>query len=492
MNGIGQALRFTRGLRFRLAFSYVFFFTILLVVLGVVFRQTLIATFQSQMLSVLDEEWGAAKGYLRTGEAGPDWVFDREDPDESFAVNRIRRVYLLADPEGHALERSAIYDSIGLDSPAEIKAVLASGKPATRVRKDKTGIPYLIRSGLMIDERHNRYYLAIGRAVDYNDKVVRNFTLNYFSLVPVVIVLTGVLGWFLAGRALEPVNSVAETAQRITHSNLDMQIPPRRVGDELDRLIEAFNHMMTRLNLSFEQVRRFSTDVSHELRTPLTVVRGQLEVALFTAETVEQYREAMVNALEDVDRLSNIVRALLMLSQAETGQLLLQKTQLDFADLLRDQVDQYQIPAEAQGVELTAELPPTCSIRGDKIQLERLVSNLLGNAIKYTPAGGRVVARLHGETEWVKFTVEDTGVGISPDHLPHIFDRFYRVPSADPEKGLGLGLSFVTWIVKAHGGTVAVESELHKGTRFTVSLPAGPLDLEIRESPALPLSEQVH
>jgi signal transduction histidine kinase len=266
----------------------------------------------------------------------------------------------------------------------------------------------------------------------------------------------------------------------------------RRAGDELDRLIEAFNHMMTRLNLSFEQVRQFSTDVSHELRTPLTVVRGQLEVALFTATTTEQYREAMVNALEDVDRLSNIVRALLMLSQAETGQLLLQRTQLDFAELLRDQVDQYQIPAEAQGVDLTAELPPTCIIHGDKIQLERLVSNLLGNAIKYTPAGGKVVARLHGEAGSVKFTVEDSGVGISPDHLPHIFDRFYRVPSADPEKGLGLGLSFVTWIVKAHEGTITVESEPHKGTRFTVTLPAGPVDLEIRPSPAVPLSEQVH
>jgi signal transduction histidine kinase len=131
-------------------------------------------------------------------------------------------------------------------------------------------------------------------------------------------------------------------------------------------------------------------------------------------------------------------------------------------------------------------------IHGDKIQLERLVSNLLGNAIKYTPAGGRVVARLCGEAGWANFTVEDTGVGISPDHLPHIFDRFYRVPSADPEKGLGLGLSFVSWIVKAHGGVVTVESEPGKGTRFTVALPAGPMDLEPRESPALPVSEQVH
>src|SRR5580658_1839330 len=486
----GKALGWTRGLRFRLALSYVIFFSILLVLLGMLFRQILSGTFQSQMENVLDEEWGAAKGYLRTGPEGPDWVFDEKDPDESFTVRRVQRVYMLADTQGHALQHSEIYDSLGIDSPSEIRSILESGKPAIRVRKDPSGVPFMIRSGLWVDHDGHKYYLAIGRALDYNDKVIRNFTLDYFAWVPLVIVLSGVLGWFLAGRALEPVNSVADAAQRITHSNLDVQIPARNTGDELDRMIEAFNHMMTRLNHSFEQIRQFSTDVSHELRTPLTVIRGQLEVALFTAQAVEQYREAMANALEDVDRLSNIIRALLMLSQAESGQLLLQKTQLDFAELLRDQVDQYQIPAEAQGVDLTAELPPACVIFGDKIQIERLVSNLLGNAIKYTPAGGRVVARLHGEPGWAKLAVEDSGVGISPDHLPHIFDRFYRVPSADPEKGLGLGLSFVSWIVKAHGGMVEVESELHKGTRFTVSLPAGPIDLDLRDSPALPLSEQ--
>ena len=492
MSTISKAMRLTRGLRFRLAVSYVFFFTILLVLLGIVFRQTLSATFESQMRSVLEEEWGAAKGYLRTGAAGPDWVFDQADPDESFIVNRIRRVYLLADTEGHPLEHSDIYDSIGLDSPDEIKAILKSGQAATRVRKDKDGIPYMIRSGLMIDERRNKYYLAIGRPVDYNVKVVRDFTWNYFALVPVVIVLSGVLGWFLAGRALRPVNSVAETAQRITHSNLDMQIPLRQTGDELDRLIEAFNHMMTRLNRSFEQIRQFSTDVSHELRTPLTVVRGQLEVALFTAQTMEQYREAMVNALEDVDRLSNIVRALLMLSQAESGQLVLQKAPLDFAEIVRDLVDEYQIPAEAQGVRLSAELPASCVIHADRIQIERLVTNLLSNGVKYTPRGGEVKVRLAQEGERVKFIVEDTGVGIAPEHLPHIFDRFYRVPSADPDKGLGLGLSFVAWIAKTHDGTIDVESELNKGTRFIVTLPAGHVEPVSEEAPALPIPEQVH
>jgi len=191
MNAFAKALRFTRGLRFRLAFSYVFFFTILLVLLGIVFRQTLNRTFQAQMQSVLEEEWGTAKGFLRTGDAGPDWFYDRDDPDESFVVRRLQRVYLLADPEGHPLQHSVIYDSIGLDSPAEIKAILRSGQPLTRIRKDSMGIPYMIRSGLMTDERGNRYYLAIGRAIDQNDKVIRDFTLYYLILVPIVIFLSG-------------------------------------------------------------------------------------------------------------------------------------------------------------------------------------------------------------------------------------------------------------------------------------------------------------
>jgi heavy metal sensor kinase len=492
MTAIGKALRFTRGLRFRLAFSYVFFFTILLVFLGILFRQTLSATFQAQMASVLDEEWGAAKGYLRTGPEGPDWFYDSDDPDESFAVERLRRVFLLADPQGNPLQRSVIYKSLGIDPPSEIQAILRSGKPAIRVRRDESGVPYMIRSGLWVDHDGHKYYLSIGRAVDYNDKVIRDFTWNYFALVPIVIVLSGLLGWFLAGKALGPVNSVAQAAQQITHSRLDMQIPLRHAGDELDRLIEAFNHMMTRLNRSFEQIRQFSTDVSHELRTPLTVARGQLEVAMFTATTVEQYREAMADALEGIDRLSNIVRALLLLSQSESGQLVLQRGHLDFAELVRDLVDQHQIPAEAQGVRLSADLLISCTIQADRIQIERMVSNLLGNAIKYTPSGGRVIVRVIQAGEQVKFIVEDTGVGIASEHLPHIFDRFYRVPSADPEKGLGLGLSFVAWIAKAHGGTVEVESTLQKGTRFVVSLPAGRPAPIAPETPAASLTEQVH
>ena len=218
-----------------------------------------------------------------------------------------------------------------------------------------------------------------------------------FHLVLVVIPLTGLLGWALAGRAIQPVNEVAQAAQKITGSNLSLQIPLRGSGDELDNLIEAFNRMTARLEDSFEQIRRFSTDVSHELRTPLTVIRGQLEVALFTAQTPEQYRDAMVNALEDVERLSSIVRALLLLSQAESGQVVLQKTELRFRRSGRGHSGSVPDSRRGEARAPNGRIEPDMKILADRIQIERLLSNLLSNAIKYTPAGGTVHVRVRRE-----------------------------------------------------------------------------------------------
>jgi signal transduction histidine kinase len=213
------------------------------------------------------------------------------------------------------------------------------------------------------------------------------------------------------------------------------------------------------------------------LRTPITAIRGQLEVALFTAKTTDQYREAMFNALQDIDRLSQIVRALLLLSQAESGQLVLQKSRLNLCEVVHELVDQFQIPAEAAGVRLTADLPAECGAEGDRVQIERMITNLLSNALKFTPEGGRVNVRLHPTPEYIEIAVADTGRGIPSEYLPHIFDRFYRVPGSGtapgPEQGLGLGLSFVAWIVKAHRGKIEVESTPGQGTRFLIKLPAG-------------------
>ena len=213
---------------------------------------------------------------------------------------------------------------------------------------------------------------------------------------------------------------MAQAAQRISGSNLSLRIPTREAGDELDYLILTFNRMIERLEASFQQMKQFSADVSHELRTPITAIRGQLEVALFTAKTTDQYREAMFNALQDIDRLSQIVRALLLLSQAESGQTgAAEIAPRSAAKWWHDLVEQFQIPAEAAGVRLTAELPPDCSVEGDRVQIERMITNLLSNALKFTPEGGEVRLSLRA----CAASRRDRGGGHRPRHS-------HRAPAA--------------------------------------------------------------
>jgi heavy metal sensor kinase len=497
--------RVARGLRFQLTASYALVFALMLVAFTAFFGERLSKTLTEQSQGLLNQEWGAMKGYLHIDRGTYDapfrayWNWDAGDLDESASVSSIQKVYLVADAQGHVLDevdnaedtkspaQSTTYEELGIDAPAviakRVRDAVASGKPNQPVfvtRVNKRGEPFLIRYGVVFDEPHfttqrTPFYVAIGTSLSGNAKLLAGFTWIYAGVFPAAVLLGLVAGWIVAGRALRPVRDVAQTAQRITGSNLSLRIPTRQAGDELDYLILTFNRMIERLEASFRQIKQFSTDVSHELRTPITAIRGQLEVALFTAKTTEQYREAIFNALQDIDRLSQIVRALLLLSQAESGQLALQKARLNLSDVLKDLVEQFQIPAEAAGVRLTGDLPRACFADADRVQIERMVTNLLSNAIKFTPEKGSVRVTLRNGDGPVEIVVEDSGRGIPTEHLPHIFDRFYRVPGTgtapSPEQGLGLGLSFVAWIVKAHRGKINVESTTGKGTRFTISLP---------------------
>jgi heavy metal sensor kinase len=474
-------VRLVKGLRVRLMLSYVFFFTLLLVGIGLFYRQTLQTQLNDQEGKTLAQQWDAGREYFEFDEQRPVWS---PEPDDAEAVAQIKNgVYLIADANGIALDYNQdTYDSIQF-TPGEIRDIMAQSKPQVLApRVNKNGEPFLIQAGRIVDDtrlpraKQHYYFWAIGRSLAETQDTISKVSHRYFLfLLPLLVALSMLFGWAVAGRAIRPLNSVAQAAQNITGSNLSLQIPLRGAGDELDHLIESFNLMTGRLNQSFEQIRRFSTDVSHELRTPLTAIRGQLEVALFTAETPEQYRDAMVNALEDVEQLSSIVRALLLLSQAESGQLALQKTPLDLGEVALEVVDQFQIPAQEKKIRLTARMAPGSTIHADRTQIERLLANLLSNAVKYTPAGGSVQVRV-GPAEtpvFVSLEVEDSGVGIPAENLPHIFDRFYRVrnPQTNSIAGLGLGLSFVSWIVQAHEGRIEVASTVGEGTRFRILLP---------------------
>lgn len=463
------------GLRGRLTLSYTLVFTVLLAVMGLLFRETLHAILQGNTMDVLEEEWGAIKGYLRIRGGEVEWDYDNESTEEHFIVQRLRRVFMLASAEGEIIEVSEVYRDLGAETPEQIRKI-AQGlqRPLWRIRNNGRGVSYLTRTAVHYDDGRRPFVLTIGRSLAENERVLDRFTLRYFTIMPLLILGASVLGWLMAGRALQPLNEVTLTAQSITGDRLNLRIPPRGAGDELDQLIDTFNRMVDRLENSFNQIRQFSIDVSHELRTPLTVIRGQLEVALFTAKTVDEYREAMLAAMDDVERLSQVVSALLHLSQAESGQLHLAKEQLDLSDIVSRVVEQYQLPAEMEGLEVKTNLPKGCLVYGDRIQLERMVANLLSNAVKYTPAGGRIDVRCRVENGQSELIVEDTGKGIPEEHLPRIFQRFFRVPdgAADPLKGLGLGLSFVAWIAKVHDAKIRVDSVPGSGSRFRVLFPA--------------------
>ena len=325
---------------------------------GRLFQQTLKGIYDDQVRELLTEEWGAVKGYLRIDKGKIDWYYDTEDPEEAFIVDRLKQVYLSDGFQWQAAGMVRKYkDEIGFDSPSEIRAALKSQKqnwtrtqqtgrsvhgPVGAVRRRQPQ-DFLRGAGAFAGrERHHcgAVYVALfcdAAADDHQQQFPR--------------VVHGAAGLDSGGRR-GPYGATN------TGANLTAQIPSRGADDELDRLIDSFNRMIERLNSSFTQTRQFSTDVSHELRTPLTAIRGQLEVALLTAKTIDEYKDAMVDALQDVERLSQTIRALLLLSQAESGQLAIQWNVLDLAPIAADIVDQFQIPAEGAHLTLTSTFPP--------------------------------------------------------------------------------------------------------------------------------------
>ena len=479
--------RFFRTLRFRLASTFLLLLTVVLIMAGIAGTATLRSVLNNRSEQTLRDELGALKGYLHFDNGKPYWFADPSDPEENAAVARLSDIFLLVDDQGHIDAHSNIDRSLSaLENPKTIQQDLdeirRTQEPIIKTILSSDKVPYEVICSTWVDDMQHRWYVVEGRASLDDQLVLRRFRRNFFIFLPIALVACALISWYSAGRALRALQSVERAAQDITGSSLGVQIPKRGADDELDRLIDSFNQMSHRLKASFEQIRQFSTDVSHELRTPLTAIQGQLEVALFTATSKEQLREAIENALQDVERLSNLVRALLLLSHSESGQLRLNKTVLDLSKIVEDLVDQFQIPADACALTLrqTSKGPALCE--ADRTQIERLITNLLSNAIKYTPEGGWVTACAENTPAGVKLVVEDSGVGIPESHLPNIFDRFYRVPDPNPEKGLGLGLSFVASIVKAHGGEIKVKSEVGKGSRFEIDLPRGEVRGAITES----------
>jgi heavy metal sensor kinase len=282
------------------------------------------------------------------------------------------------------------------------------------------------------------------------------------------------VGQLLAFIALSPIDRITQTARAIAAGARGRRIHLDGPDDEVRRLARAFDEMLDRIDDTLERERRFTADAAHELRTPLTILKGELEVALRRDRPADAYRAVLTSMSQEVDRLARLAEDLLMLARADAGGIPLQRQPVSLGALVRWAEEQFAGAARRKGIALEAQGAGSVTVPGDPDRLRQLLTNLVDNAIVYTPPGGSVRVRWDRDTAVARLTVADTGGGIAPEDLPHVFDRFYRADRARVRTsgGSGLGLAIARWIAEAHGGRIEVDSRPGHGTTVTVWLPA--------------------
>ncbi len=324
--------------------------------------------------------------------------------------------------------------------------------------------------------------LQVGRPVAQVDATMHQLSLLLMVAVPLTLLVASAGGLFLAGRALNPIDGITRAAAAIGADDLSQRLNLRGSQDEVGRLAATFDRMLDRLDRAFRRQRQFTADASHELRTPLTMLASQIDVALERKRTASDYETLLRSLREDAARMTQLVSELLTLARADAGQQLLTREELDLGELVSNVVQAMQPLALQRGVQLAEHAQPQVTISGDQTRLSQLLINLVDNALRYTPSGGSVHVAVKAEAGWAELSVADTGMGIAAEHLPHLFERFYR---ADPARarsdgGSGLGLAIAQWIVQAHGGQIIVASELGHGSTFTVRIPLVPVSYQQR------------
>ena len=295
-------------------------------------------------------------------------------------------------------------------------------------------------------------------------------------IAPFLLVLSMTLSYIIAGRAFRPIDRIIDQVEAITDGrSLHRRLAIGAAGDELARLSSTLNAMIERLETSFGALRRFTADASHELKTPLAVMRVDIERSLSPTSTATEQAIAIEEALQQVTRMADLVDSLLTLARADEGRFDLYREPVELGPLMREVVETARLLGEDAGLTIDAPLLEDAEVLGDLTRLRQLYLNLVTNAIKYTPRGGRVEITLARSDADVTFAVKDTGIGIAAADLPYIFERFWRADRvrsrASERGGFGLGLAICQWIAQAHSGSLTVQSRLGRGTTFTVVLP---------------------
>ncbi|MBW2441650.1 MAG: HAMP domain-containing protein [Deltaproteobacteria bacterium] len=321
--------------------------------------------------------------------------------------------------------------------------------------------------------------LQLGQSMENHTRIIEVFRGVFITTMVILFALAVVVGWFMARRALVGVETVTRTARRISAGSLEERVPVKKQADEIDQLALTFNQMLDRIEQLVTGIKEMSDNIAHDLKSPITRIRGIAEVSMTADASLKDYESMAAGTIEECDRLLDMINTMLVISRTEAGVNQLECRQLDIAHLVRDACDIFQSAAEDKGLTLVCSADRNIGLYGDLRLIQRMVANLLDNAIKYTPAPGSVdVSVSAGADQSVAITVSDTGPGISARDREHIFERFYRCDPSRSQPGTGLGLSFARAVARAHNGKITVASVPGGGSTFTVTLPKNPPEVD--------------
>jgi signal transduction histidine kinase len=313
--------------------------------------------------------------------------------------------------------------------------------------------------------------LQIGLSLEKSSRFLERFQGLFITTMPVLLVFSALIGWLMSRRALLGVEEVTRTALEISKGDLDRRVRMKGKGDEIEKLVTNFNLMLERIEALITGMREMTENLAHDLRSPITRIRGLIETTSTAGNSVGEYKAMATRALEECDHLLEMVNTMLDISEADAGAIKLTIENTDMARLVQDAYELFQPAAEAKGVTIFCKVSENSYVSGDIQRLQRMVANLLDNALKYTPPGGTVTISVNGDQGQVAISISDTGIGISKGDLPHIFTRFYRCDPSRSQGGIGLGLSLAMAIARVHGGTISATSDPGRGSKFIVILP---------------------
>lgn len=463
----------TLTLRTRLAVGSTVVFGLLVGGVSIVTYQVLAGWLDDDATVRVEELARGLHGVLRLdGDRAVVRVPEADAEAAAFAQEATQYYQVYDAATGRLLAESAGIAALGLQLTSPELAALVARPVPFDVETDSGRLRIASSNGVTDEGR--AYLVQVGQPLRPVDSALARYRMLLWWRVPVLVAVGGLVFWWFAGYALRPLAQVALATESVHIATLGARLPVRGAGDELDLVAESFNRTLGRLEQSVGDMRQFSTALAHELRTPLAGLRGQIELAMRAPDLTPALRELFARQVEEVDRLTRLINHILTLARAESGQIRLRREPLDFAQLVAATVEQLELVAEAQDIDLRFEQAgPAVLVDGDAGWLERVVLNLVDNAMKYSNAHGRVVVRVSRDGGAVQLDVQDNGVGLSPDDAAHVFDRFFR---ADPARsrsieGAGLGLSLVKWVAAEHRGSVSVQSTLGQGATFTVTIP---------------------